>query len=120
LIIDDEYFNIMAIQMIVTNKFKALSDHAFNGKEALAKVKHKQSSPCRKCGNRGYVTYFIDINMPIMDGFQTVTELKSLMGRGILERGICIANTAFVDLDTKVKCLESGMDFYISKPIRVS
>lgn len=55
--------------------------------------------------------------MPIMDGLKTVRILKDGMDEGTIDLGICIANTGFVDLDTKMKCFEAGMDFYISKPI---
>ena len=55
--------------------------------------------------------------MPVMDGPKTVSILKEEMDDGLIDFGICIANTGFVDLDTKIKCFEAGMDFYISKPI---
>jgi CheY-like chemotaxis protein len=56
--------------------------------------------------------------MPIMDGLKTVSILKAEMEQGTIDYGICIANTGFVDLETKMKCFEMGMDFYISKPIK--
>ena len=52
-----------------------------------------------------------------MDGIETVQRLKALMNHGEIQRGICIANTGFVDLETKLRCYNGGMDFYISKPI---
>lgn len=55
--------------------------------------------------------------MPVMDGLKTVSLLKKEMNEGLIDFGICIANTGFVDLDTKIKCFDAGMDFYISKPI---
>ncbi len=39
------------------------------------------------------------------------------MDRGIVEREICISNTWFVVLKTKLECYGKGMDFYISKPL---
>jgi hypothetical protein len=39
--------------------------------------------------------------MPLMDGFETVKQLKYQMATGKLEKGICIANTAFTDFETK-------------------
>jgi CheY-like chemotaxis protein len=114
LIVDDEYFNIISLQFIL-KKFHTLIEHAFNGKEALEKLEKKV--PCLKCGNDGYVVYFLDINMPIMDGFETVVRLKEMMRAGMVDRGLCIANTGYVDLQTKMECYEKGMDFYITKPI---
>ena len=57
--------------------------------------------------------------MPIMDGIETVKRLKAMMNIGNIQRGICIANTGFVDLETKLRCYNEGMDFYISKPINI-
>lgn len=36
-----------------------------------------------------------------------------------IRKGICIAVTGFVDLNTKIKCFDLGMDFYISKPVKI-
>ncbi len=41
------------------------------------------------------------------------------MNEQVIRRGICIAVTGFVDLNTKVKCFELGMDFYMSKPVKI-
>lgn len=44
--------------------------------DALKKCDAKKSSPCKQCLCSGYVVIFLDLNMPIMDGFDTVRELK--------------------------------------------
>jgi DNA-binding response OmpR family regulator len=41
------------------------------------------------------------------------------MKNGEIRKGICIAVTGFVDLNTKIKCFEFGMDFYLSKPVKI-
>lgn len=58
-------------------------------------------NPCKNCHNSGYIVYFLDLNMPVMDGFSTVRELKKLMTDKVLPRGICIANTGFSDIESK-------------------
>ena len=55
--------------------------------------------------------------MPIMDGFDTVKELKKMMHLNIIPKGICIANTGYADLESKQMALKAGMDFYMTKPI---
>ena len=35
------------------------------------------AKPCKICKNSGYMVIFIDLNMPVMDGFATIKELKS-------------------------------------------
>lgn len=47
------------------------------------------------------MVYFIDLNMPIMDGFSTVRELKKLMKEKQIPTGVCIANSGYADLESK-------------------
>jgi CheY-like chemotaxis protein len=68
--------------------------------------------------NYSYLIFFLDINMPVMDGYKTVEQLKLLMQSGDIEEGVCIANTAYIDLKTKVRCYEVGMDYYFTKPLK--
>ncbi|CAD8198037.1 unnamed protein product [Paramecium pentaurelia] len=116
LIVDDEYFNIQCLKLLMT-KYQSKCDSAYNGKEALQIVNHKKNHPCKKCGNQYYSLIFLDINMPILDGYKTVKELKQLMKQQIINKAWCIANTGFCDLDTKLKSYEAGMDYYLTKPL---
>ncbi|CAD8122278.1 unnamed protein product [Paramecium sonneborni] len=116
LIVDDEYFNIQCLKLLM-NKYQSRCDSAYNGKEALQLVNHKKHHPCKICGNRYYSLIFLDINMPILDGYKTVKELKNLMKQQIINKAWCIANTGFCDLDTKLKSYEAGMDYYLTKPL---
>jgi len=57
----------------------------------------------------------MDMMMPVMDGYTAATKLR--------ENGIAVpivAMTAFTFLDDREKCLASGCDVYISKPINPS
>ncbi|CAK68376.1 unnamed protein product (macronuclear) [Paramecium tetraurelia] len=116
LIVDDEYFNIQCLKLLMT-KYQSKCDSAYNGKEALQLVYQKKQHPCKKCGNQYYSLIFLDINMPILDGYKTVKELKHLMKQQIINKAWCIANTGFCDLDTKLKSYEAGMDYYLTKPL---
>ncbi|CAD8207810.1 unnamed protein product [Paramecium octaurelia] len=116
LIVDDEYFNIQCLKLLMT-KYQSKCDSAYNGREALQLVNQKKQHPCKKCGNQYYSLIFLDINMPILDGYKTVKELKHLMKQQIINKAWCIANTGFCDLDTKLKSYEAGMDYYLTKPL---
>ena len=54
----------------------------------------------------------LDIQMPKLNGFKTLTELRKLSGSIPI-----VAQTAFVMSSDIVKIVESGFDNYISKPI---
>lgn len=78
---------------------------AENGREALELYQ-----------NQKYDLIFMDIQMPEMDGYQTTREIRRT------EKGDhvpIIALTANALSGDREKCLEAGMDDYISKPIEV-
>jgi len=52
-----------------------------------------------------------------MDGFETVKQIKDLQQKKVISKTWCIANTGFCDLETKMKSYDSGMDFYLTKPL---
>jgi two-component system, sensor histidine kinase and response regulator len=61
----------------------------------------------------------MDIQMPEMDGLQATTAIR----RGELKTGKhipIIAMTAHAMAGDKVRCLEAGMDGYVSKPLRAA
>ena len=57
--------------------------------------------------------------MPVMDGYDTIRNIKSMMRSGKVGKGIFIANTGFVDLETKSRCEAEGFNLYLSKPVRI-
>jgi len=60
---------------------------------------------------------FMDINMPEMDGYTATHYIRHLPPP---QRSIpIIALTADATRDDKDKCLEAGMDNFISKPFRL-
>lgn len=80
---------------------------AENGTQALNIVKSPVS----------FDIVFMDIQMPEMDGYKASEEIRKL-GESIKQPPI-IALTANIYKDDKEKCLASGMDDYIRKPVTV-
>ncbi|HHO75649.1 MAG TPA: PAS domain-containing sensor histidine kinase, partial [Deltaproteobacteria bacterium] len=91
-------------------------DLAENGAQALAACKRKQ-----------YDLVLMDIQMPVMDGYEATRKIRELEGRLRNEIGTdkssrfnripVIAMTAHAIHGFREKCLEMGMDDYISKPL---
>ncbi len=57
---------------------------------------------------------FMDLNMPLKDGIQTSKELRSLGCMSWI-----IALTANALWDSRVRCIDAGMNDFLAKPARV-
>ena len=63
---------------------------------------------------------FMDCNMPIIDGYDTTIKLIEMCNKYKFKKPYIVALTAYSKHELKnlnKKCLESGMDLCISKPI---
>ncbi len=76
-----------------------------NGKEALTMVRQKR-----------YDIVFMDLHMPEMDGLDATREIVRTMDPAI--RPKIIAMTADAMTGDREKCIDAGMDDYMSKPFR--
>lgn len=104
LIAEDNLIN----QKVIVNFLKKLNieaDVAKNGLEALSFFKRDE-----------YDMIFMDLHMPVMDGYTSVTEIKKLSKYS--ENPIpIIAVTASAFNEDKAKSLAHGMHDFIAKPV---
>ncbi len=64
-----------------------------------------------------YDAVLMDVQMPEMDGFAATKEIRRQEKQNNLEHTPIIGMTAHALVGDKDKCIEAGMDAYISKPI---
>lgn len=100
LVVDDSVDNLRLVSLFL-NKSGIKPDTARNGREAILMA---MDSP--------YDVILMDLQMPEMDGYAATLELRTQGYSGPI-----IALTAHAMIEEKKKCLESGFDGHISKPI---
>ncbi|MBQ8300045.1 MAG: response regulator [Clostridia bacterium] len=110
ILVDDDELNI-EIEKYMLEKENIIVMTAQNGEEA---VKLFEESP-----NFEYDAILMDINMPIMNGFDATKEIRSLNREDSKEIPI-IAMTANSYGDEVQKIKESGMSEYLTKPIDIN
>ncbi len=81
-------------------------DFAMNGQEALEKAKKTR-----------YRMILMDCQMPVMDGYKCTTKIRDYERAAGLNHTPILAMTANAMLGDREKCLDAGMDDYMSKPL---
>lgn len=107
LLVEDNIIN----QKVATQMLKKLAcevDIAGDGSVAVAKV-----------FENNYDLVFMDVQMPVRDGFEATAEIRAKERRKKTHIPI-IAMTANAMHGDRERCLESGMDDYLSKPVKPS
>jgi signal transduction histidine kinase/ActR/RegA family two-component response regulator len=64
-----------------------------------------------------YNLIFMDIQMPVMDGYEATRVIRSLEAENSRKRIPIVAMTANVFKEDIEKCIEAGMDDHIGKPV---
>jgi CheY-like chemotaxis protein len=105
MVADDDPINMLLISEVLRRMgFEVIQ--VSNGKECLERLPHCDP-----------VMIFMDVNMPEMDGYTTTRHIRQ-MPEPWCNLPI-IALTADAMKGDREKCLEAGMNKYISKPFRL-
>jgi CheY-like chemotaxis protein/HPt (histidine-containing phosphotransfer) domain-containing protein len=103
LLVEDNEMN-RKIFISILKSHDMTCDVAVNGNEALKVVSEKD-----------YDIVFMDCQMPVMDGYESTSKIR--LFEGDKKHTKIIAMTANAMAGDREKCIEAGMDDYISKPI---
>ncbi|CAN1209646.1 hypothetical protein TUMEXPCC7403_05440 [Tumidithrix helvetica PCC 7403] len=105
LVVEDSTINQKLVLKILSSLGYA-ADVSFNGLQALAALQQQ-----------AYNLILMDLQMPEMDGFEATEQIYQQWSPQ--ERPVVIALTANSTPEVRDRCLEVGMDDFISKPVRV-
>ncbi|OAB30446.1 His Kinase A (phospho-acceptor) domain-containing protein [Flavobacterium fryxellicola] len=104
LVVEDNKINMLLVRTLLKSILPGcLILEASDGEKAIKMYKKKKLD-----------LILMDIQMPHKNGYQTTAEIKHLKKYNNIP---IIALTAGILFGEKEKCLESGMDDYVSKPI---
>jgi PAS domain S-box-containing protein len=95
------------VALKILEKLGYHADTASNGAEALDAV-----------GTRSYDLVLMDIQMPEMDGFEVTNRIRSMASSASRQDVPIIAMTAHAMKGDREKCIEAGMNDYVSKPVQ--
>ena len=95
LIVDDQPYNLFVFEeMISLIKEVKLLEKALNGEQALEHIEMRLQQR-RKC----YDLIIIDLNMPVMDGIQLVSELRKRQKEGLINLdGVRLIAASAIDI----------------------
>lgn len=106
LVVEDNLVNKEVARRYL-NRLNCKSDFAFNGQEAIEML---------KVGD--YDMILMDCQMPVMDGYEATRKIRQGAAGDDKSSIFISAMTANAMAGDRKKCLEAGMDAYITKPIR--
>ncbi len=102
LLVEDHFLNQMATRKVLTGWSDLVTvDIAENGLVGVEKYREY-----------GYDIILMDLQMPVMNGFESTTKIRERSDVPI------IALTAASSKSEQDKCIETGMNDYISKPFK--
>ncbi len=99
---DVNFFYLKSLLTLILGK-ETVIIHAINGKEAVDLF----------ISNPDTDIIFMDIKMPIMDGYEATSAIKEISGNVHI-----IAQTAYSSEDDKNRAYKAGCDAFLSKPFR--
>ncbi len=109
LVVEDEPTNMKVIKAML-GKLGIQCDSADNGQQALETIAAGSAPDL----------VLMDCQMPIMDGYATTARLREREREACLPRLPIVALTASAFASDRERCLEAGMDDFLTKPIALA
>ena len=109
LLVEDNVVNQDIALAVLNNKLGYNTDAVANGKEAVESLERFD-----------YDLVLMDCQMPVMDGYEATGNIRNLNSDVRNHNIPIIAMTANAMQGDRKKCLDAGMDDYVTKPININ
>lgn len=107
-LVDDDSDDLEFVQeALISNSYKGPVDTATNGKELLERLTFEKARPD---------VIVLDLNMPLVDGFQALYRLKN---NPLFEKIPVIILTASSNKDDEKRCHALGCTSFFTKPSKI-
>jgi signal transduction histidine kinase/CheY-like chemotaxis protein len=111
LIVEDNHINQVVLKTML-QRLNIKNDTAEHGRKALSILRQTNAN------GEGFDLIFMDCQMPVMDGFEATQNIRN-SGEPYADIPI-IAVTANALSSDKERCLQAGMNDYLSKPFKLN
>tara|TARA_R110002153_G_scaffold32537_8_gene98489 strand:+ start:1248 stop:2963 length:1716 start_codon:yes stop_codon:yes gene_type:complete len=108
LLVEDNFIN-QEVMIAILNDLKIEVEVANDGLEALSLLRHSQPTT--------FDLILMDCQMPNMDGYEATLHIRAGDAGDLFSKIPIIALTANTMNSEREKCLEAGMNEYLTKPI---
>lgn len=108
ILLAEDYLTNQQVALIILGKLGYQADAVLNGVEAVAALEHTN-----------YDLVLMDCEMPKMNGFEATALIRSKSSKVRNHAVPIIALTANAFDQDREKCLDAGMNDYLTKPVRM-
>lgn len=109
LLVDDNPINLKMLAAYMT-KLGHSYDTAMDGQQALDAFRDNAGQ---------YRCVFMDISMPVMDGFEATRIIRKFERDSQLPRCAVFALTGLASADAQQEAFTSGIDLFVTKPVKI-
>ncbi|KAG5925478.1 hypothetical protein E4U42_004238 [Claviceps africana] len=110
LLVDDNPINLKILTTYM-KKLKLPYRTATNGQQAVDVFSHDPGM---------YKCVFMDISMPVMDGFEATRHIRTMEEERGLRRCTIFALTGLASADAQQEAFSSGIDLFLTKPVKLA
>ncbi|KAL3424135.1 hsp90-like protein [Phlyctema vagabunda] len=122
LLVDDNKINLSLLRTYMRKRKYNDVDEAENGLDAVNKARERDGR-----GDLGYDIIFMDISMPILDGFGATRQIRAIeesrkkklvaAGKKVHTPALVIALTGLASSRDQSEAFSSGIDLFLTKPV---